>query len=242
MLELFLIKVIIIFVFDMITSIDKNKYKLLSNKEYGSVMMENWIIETMEQYGYTGILLLIALENIFPPIPSEVILTFGGFMTTHTSMSVMGVVAYSTIGSVMGAVILYGIGLLIDVEKLERIVDKWGHILRLTKKDIQKANNWFTKYGVWTIFFCRLIPLIRSLISIPAGMSHMNFGLFLLLTSLGTLIWNIILVNIGAAVGDSWELIVVYMDIYSNIVYTILALLLILFISLYITKRMKLRK
>lgn len=199
--------------------------------------MENWITNTIEQFGYMGILLLIALENIFPPIPSEVILTFGGFMTTTTNLSVMGVVLFATVGSVGGAVILYGIGLLIDVNRLEKIVDKWGFILRLTRKDIHKANAWFTKYGVWTVFFCRLIPLVRSLISIPAGMSRMNFFVFLLLTTLGTLIWNVMLVNLGAAVGGSWESIVGYMDIYSNIIYVGLGILFLVFIAMAVRKR-----
>ncbi|MED3550603.1 DedA family protein [Cytobacillus praedii] len=199
--------------------------------------MENWITDIMNEFGYLGILLLIALENVFPPIPSEVILTFGGFMTTNSELTVMGVVAFSTIGSVAGAVILYGIGRLIDVDRMEKIIEKWGHILRLTKKDIQKADQWFDKYGVWTVFFCRLIPLIRSLISIPAGMSGMNFGVFLLFTTLGTLVWNVILVNVGAAVGDSWETIVKYMDIYSNFVYAFLALAVIVFAVLFMKKR-----
>lgn len=199
--------------------------------------MENWITNIIEQFGYMGILLLIALENIFPPIPSEVILTFGGFMTTTTNLSVMGVVLFATVGSVGGAVMLYGIGLLMDVNKLEKIVDKWGFILRLTRKDIHKANAWFAKYGVWTVFFCRLIPLVRSLISIPAGMSRMNFVVFLLLTTLGTLIWNVILVNLGAAVGGSWESIVGYMDIYSNIIYVGLGILFLLFVVMAIRKR-----
>ena len=199
--------------------------------------MENWITNIIEQFGYMGILLLIALENIFPPIPSEVILTFGGFMTTTTNLSVIGVVLFATIGSVGGAVMLYGIGLLMDVNKLEKIVDKWGFILRLTRKDIYKANAWFAKYGVWTVFFCRLIPLVRSLISIPAGMSRMNFVVFLLLTTLGTLIWNVILVNLGATVGGSWESIVGYMDIYSNIIYVGLGILFLLFVVMAIRKR-----
>lgn len=106
-------------------------------------------------------------------------------------------------------------------------MDRWGHILRLTREDIHKANAWFEKYGVWTVFFCRFIPLIRSLISLPAGMARMNFWVFLALTTVGTFIWNVVLVNIGAAVGDSWETIVGYMDIYSNIVYAVLAVLFI---------------
>lgn len=199
--------------------------------------MENWIISVMEQFGYLGIFLLIMVENLFPPIPSEVILTFGGYMTTHTNLTVIGVVITSTVGSVVGAIILYGIGFLIDISRIEKIVEKYGRILRLSKKDVHKTNDWFAKYGVWTVFFCRFIPLIRSLISLPAGMAKMNFGVFLLLTTLGTVIWNAVLVNIGAAVGGSWETIVAYMDVYSNVVYIGLALLVIVLIVLIIRKK-----
>ena len=186
--------------------------------------MENWITDIMGQYGYIGIFLLIMLENIFPPIPSEVILTFGGYMTTQTDMTKTGVILISTAGSVVGAMILYGIGQFLDVSRLEKIVDRWGKVLRLTRKDIHKADSWFDKYGIWTVLFCRLIPLIRSLISIPAGMANMKFGLFLLFTTLGTLIWNTILVSVGAAVGDNWESIVGVMDVYSNIAYAMIVI------------------
>ena len=201
--------------------------------------MESWITEVMNTYGYIGILLLIALENIFPPIPSEVILTFGGFMTTTSNMSIIGVIIVSTIGSIVGAIVLYGIGLLLDVNRLERIVDKWGHILRLTSKDIEKANAWFHKFGVWAVFLGRLVPLVRSLISIPAGMAHMNFWVFLLFTTLGSLIWNSILVSVGAAVGTSWSTIVGYMDTYSNVVLLLLVVFFVLFIILFIKNRRK---
>ena len=178
----------------------------------------------MGQFGYFGVFLLIMIENVFPPIPSEVILTFGGFMTTYSEMTRTGVIIAATAGSVVGAMILYSIGLLIDVSRLEKIVDRWGHLLRLTRKDIHQADAWFDKYGPWTVLFCRLVPLIRSLISIPAGMSNMNFPLFLLLTTVGSLIWNAALVSVGAAVGDNWESIVHYMDIYSNIAYVLIGM------------------
>lgn len=180
--------------------------------------------EFMSQFGYFGVFLLIMVENVFPPIPSEVILTFGGFMTTYSDMTRMGVIIAATVGSVIGAMVLYSIGLLLDVARLEKIVDRWGGLLRLSRKDIYRADAWFGKYGPWTVLFCRLVPLIRSLISIPAGMSNMNFPLFLLLTTVGSLIWNTALVFIGAAVGDNWQLIVHYMDIYSNIVYVLLVI------------------
>ncbi|MBD1381052.1 DedA family protein [Metabacillus arenae] len=199
--------------------------------------MENWITDFMQQFGYLGIFLMIALENVFPPIPSEVILTFGGYMTTRSELTILGVVIWSTAGSVAGAIILFWIGYLLNVDRLEAIVDRWGHILRVKKEDIRRADAWFDKYGYWTVLFCRMVPLIRSLISIPAGVSQMNFGLFLLFTTIGTLIWNIVLVNVGAAVGESWEEIVQIMDIYSNIVYALIAVALIIFIWLFIKKR-----
>lgn len=199
--------------------------------------MQNWITDFMEQFGYLGVFLMIALENVFPPIPSEVILTFGGFMTTNTDLTVIGVIIAATLGSVVGAIILYWIGYLLNVDKLEKIIDRWGHILRVTKRDIHKANAWFDKYGYWTVLFCRMIPLIRSLISIPAGMSKMKFPMFLLFTTIGTLIWNIILVVVGAAVGESWESIVEFMDVYSNITYTIIALGGILFLVWFFRRK-----
>ncbi|MGD7045167.1 DedA family protein [Jeotgalibacillus proteolyticus] len=201
--------------------------------------MQEWIMSFMEQYGYFGIFLMIALENLFPPIPSEVILPFGGFMTTTTDLTVTGVIIASTAGSVAGAVILYGIGLLVDVERLEKIIERYGNILRVKKEDLHRADAWFDRYGVWTVFFCRMVPLIRSLISIPAGMSNMPFVLFLIFTTLGTIIWNTILVVVGAQLGDSWEEILGFMDVYSTIAYTVLGVSAVLFILWYSKKRKK---
>ncbi|EZX17808.1 hypothetical protein V070_02320 [Staphylococcus aureus C0673] len=199
--------------------------------------MESWITSVMEQFGYFGIALLILLENVFPPIPSEVILTFGGFMTTKSDLTVLGVVVASTIGSVGGAVILYWIGRILNVERIERIIEKWGKYLKLTKEDVRKADAWFDKYGPWTVFFCRFIPLIRSLISVPAGMSGMNQWLFLVLTTIGTLIWNLVLVLVGAKVGDNWHQIVNYMDVYSHFMYAVIAIGIIVFIIWFIRKK-----
>ncbi|WP_322907257.1 DedA family protein [Paenibacillus campi] len=199
--------------------------------------MQNWITNFMEQFGYVGIALIIALENVFPPIPSEIVLPFGGFMTTNSSLTIIGVIIAATIGSVLGAVILYGVGRLLDVERLEKIVERWGHILRVKKEDIYRADAWFDKYGYWTVLFCRMIPLVRSLISIPAGMSNMKFGLFLLFTTIGTVIWNSILVIIGATLGDNWQRITEFMDIYSSVAYVVIAVGGIGFIVWYVKRQ-----
>lgn len=199
--------------------------------------MQTWITDIMEQFGYLGIFLMMMIENLFPPIPSEVILPFGGFMTTYTNLSVVGVVITATTGSVIGAIILYGIGMLIDVPRLEKIVERFGHILRIKKEDIHKADAWFAKYGYWTVLFCRMVPLIRSLISIPAGMSKMTFWLFLLFTMIGTVAWNVILVFVGVILGESWQDILTFMDVYSTIIYLLIGLGVILLLILYIQRR-----
>lgn len=201
--------------------------------------MQEWIVEIMEQYGYIGIFLMIALENVFPPIPSEVILTFGGFMTTYTNLSVPGVATVATAGSVAGAIILYGVGRLLSVERLEGIVERWGGILRVTKEDLHRASDWFNRYGYWTVLFCRMIPLVRSLISIPAGMAKMDFRLFLLFTVIGTALWNIILVSLGAVLGDSWDTILEFMDVYSHIAYAVIGLGIVAFALWFYRKKRK---
>ena len=192
--------------------------------------MQGWIIGIMDQFkgilAYWVIMLLIAIENVFPPIPSEIILTFGGFLTTDPAreMNVWMVSLFSTFGSVAGAVILYGLGRLLSKEHLVWIIDKWGRILRLKRKDLDNAEAWFNKKGSATVFFCRFIPIIRSLISIPAGMSKMGIGKFLLLTTVGTAIWNVVLVNLGALMGSNWGVIVEFMDTYSTATVVILSI------------------
>ena len=205
--------------------------------------MEQWIIQMMEEFGYFGVAFLIALENIFPPIPSEIILTFGGFMTTYTSLNVWLVILMATIGSVLGGTVLYGIGRILDAEKLERILSgRIGKILRLKPQDVQRAQNWFARKGNITVFFCRFIPIVRSLISIPAGMMKMKIGSFLLLTTLGTAIWNTVLVWLGVFAGASWEKIVNYLGVYSEAALSVLISGVILFAVFFFNHRVKKKK
>ena len=200
--------------------------------------VQEWIVQMMNDFGYIGVFLLIAIENIFPPIPSEVILTFGGFMTTYTNMQVWGVILFATIGSVVGAIVLYGAGMLLNADRLERWLNsRLGRMLRLKPEDVRKAEGWFEKHGKMTVLFCRFIPIVRSLISIPAGMARMNFGIFLLLTIIGTSIWNIILVHLGAFFGASWEVIAGYMDTYSSITLVVLVAIAVIVVGVFYYKR-----
>lgn len=191
--------------------------------------MEEFVISIMNQYGYFGIFFLIFIENIFPPIPSEVVLLFGGFMTTYSKLGVPLMILFSTLGSVVGAIVLYYVGKILNKERLKKLVSgKVGKILRLKASDIEKADRWFDTKGNKTVFFCRFIPVVRSLISIPAGMSEMAMTKFLLYTTVGSAIWNTVLLVIGNRVGKNWKDILGIMDQYSHVV---LILLIILFVA-----------
>ncbi|MCG0275444.1 MAG: DedA family protein [Thermosediminibacteraceae bacterium] len=190
--------------------------------------MQEIVIEIINQYGYIGICLLIAIENIFPPIPSEIILIFGGFLTTISNMNVWGTIVSATIGSVLGAIVLYTLGRKLNTERLERLFGgRIGKMLRLKKEDVKRAQKWFNRHGKKAVFFCRFIPVLRSLISIPAGISKMKLSTFLLLTASGTFIWNVVLVYLGRFAGEAWETFASYVDLYS-----IIAVAIFVFIAL----------
>ena len=200
--------------------------------------MQEIILSIMGKYGYIGVFLLIMIENVFPPIPSEVILLFGGFMTTYTKLNIIGMVVASTLGSIFGAIILYYIGKIFNKDRLKKLISgNLGKILRLKVSDIDNADSWFDNKGNKTVFFCRFIPLIRSLISIPAGMSEMPMFKFLLYTLFGSLIWNTVLVIVGSVVGENWTKIVGILDTYSHIVVIILSIIFVVVVYFFYRKR-----
>ena len=179
--------------------------------------MDHWILDIMSSYGYLGLALLIMAENLFPPLPSEIILTFGGFMTTYTTMHIPGAVLSATAGSVGGALVLYQAGRFLSPDNLDALLSgRPGKLLHLKKEDIQKAADWFDSRGNYTVFFCRFIPIVRSLISVPAGMSNMAFGRFLWMTVSGSFLWNLALICAGAAAGSSWQKAVEYFGSYTQ--------------------------
>lgn len=205
--------------------------------------MQAWIINTMESlgnYGYLGIFLLITLENVFPPIPSEVILTFGGVLTTQTPLTAWGVILAATIGSLTGALLLYGVGRLLSAERLAKILEgKIGKLLHFKPEDVYKSCDWFNKRGKITVLFCRCIPIVRSLISIPAGMAKMKLGLFILFTTFGSLVWNTVLVYLGIAAGESYMKIVNGVGFYQTLTIVVLVLIAVAILIWYIRFRKK---
>jgi len=181
------------------------------------------MLDVINRFGYAGVFLLIMVENIFPPIPSEVILTFGGFMTTYTDMNVWVVILVATLGSAVGAVVLYLVGRLLSAAHLERLFEgRIGRLLHLKINDVNRAEAWFAKHGNKAIFFCRFVPIVRSLISVPAGMAKAKMAPFLLFTVAGTFIWNTVLIFLGRVAGDAWENMAHYVDTYSMVALAVL--------------------
>lgn len=181
--------------------------------------MEEAFFGFISQFGYVAVSALIFLENIFPPIPSELILPLSGFLVTKTSMTLPLVIVAATVGSVVGAYILYGIGRLLSQERLEGFFDtKPMRMLGFHSDDVAKAIDWFDRKGQITVLICRCIPVLRSLISIPAGTAKMNMALFAVYTLVGSLVWNTILCTLGFWAGDAWEQITAQAEWFSSVV------------------------
>lgn len=199
----------------------------------------DWIVNLMEVLGGPGVGIAILLENLFPPIPSEVVLPLGGFTAAQGSVTFASVLIWSIIGSVVGAYILYGVGAWLGAERLRKIAD-WMWLVKAS--DVDASLEFFDRHGKASIFFGRLIPGIRSLISIPAGLDRMNLVTFGLWTTLGSGIWNTILVSLGYALGDQWERVTEYVDAYSKVAYVILILVLVGFLVYFIRRDVRERK
>jgi membrane protein DedA with SNARE-associated domain len=167
--------------------------------------LDERVIDIIERFGYAGIAILIALETVFPPLPSEIILPLGGFTASRGDLTLWGVMLAATFGSVVGALILYGVGRWFGQERLYWLVDRYGRYVMLKQSDIDKANDWFERYSGKAVIIGRLVPVVRSLVSIPAGLTKMPLPIFVLYTALGSAVWNGILVGAGYLLGDNWE-------------------------------------
>lgn len=181
----------------------------------------DWVIELMKDIGGPGIALGIFLENLFPPIPSEVILPLAGFTAAQGHYTRVEAVLWATLGSVAGALLLYGIGAALGLDRLRVIAHKMPLV---DVADVDKADAWFSKHGPKAVFFGRFVPGVRSLISIPAGIDRMKMTSFLFYTTAGSLIWNTIFVWIGYQLGDRYHLVEEYMDPISKVVYVLIIL------------------
>jgi membrane protein DedA with SNARE-associated domain len=196
-----------------------------------------WVTRVIEALGYPGLTVLVALENIFPPIPSEIILPLAGFLTGQGQFSFPLVLLATTLGSILGAMLLYGIGAAIGQQRIRRLVEKYGHWALLTPDDLTRSELWFDRYGPIAVFVGRLVPVVRSLVSIPAGYRRMPVAQFLVLTGFGSALWNGALVSLGWALGENWHLIEEYVGWLQYVVAAVVAVLVIRFVWLRIRNR-----
>ncbi|MDA2956812.1 MAG: DedA family protein [Ilumatobacteraceae bacterium] len=167
--------------------------------------MIDWAADFIDAIGLLGVAALVALENVFPPIPSELVLLLTGFNVSETRFGYVGAVVFATIGSVVGAYFLYGIGRLLSEDRLESFLAGIGRFVGLKKSDVHKGFQWFERHGSAVVLFGRLIPVVRSVVSIPAGAEKMPLVRFSMLTALGSLAWNAIWIAVGWGLGDQWK-------------------------------------
>jgi membrane protein DedA with SNARE-associated domain len=167
--------------------------------------MSEWIIDIVGMLGYAGVFALTLLENIFPPIPSELVMPLAGYHAAHGKLSLPGAIIAGSAGSVLGTAAWYCLGRYVGEERLRDWADRQGKWLTLDRKDIENAAGWFRRRGVWAVFICRLIPGLRTWISLPAGFSRMPMRQFLLPTILGTVLWTTALTTAGHLLGRNYD-------------------------------------
>jgi membrane protein DedA with SNARE-associated domain len=163
------------------------------------------ILDVIDTIGYAGVAFLVAFENIFPPIPSEVVLPAAGFYASTGDAALVGMIIAATIGSVIGAWALYLIAAWIGPERLDRFLLRYGRWVGVKPQDVARANGWFDDHASKAVLICRCVPLIRSLVSIPAGFRRMDPIAFTIYTAIGSLVWNVLLIVAGYQLGDNWE-------------------------------------
>ncbi|MBW4620273.1 MAG: DedA family protein [Cyanosarcina radialis HA8281-LM2] len=201
--------------------------------------MQEWITNTMTSLGYLGIGLLMFLENLFPPIPSELIMPLAGFTISQGRMEFVPAIAAGVIGTVVGAFPWYYVGKLIGEENIRRLANKYGKWIGVSGQDIDRANNWFTRHGEQAVFFGRLIPGVRTLISLPAGINEMPLLPFLLYSTLGTTLWVGLLTFIGYKLGTHYDWVEQYLGPVSKIVFV---LLIVAFVVWVVLKKRKTKR
>jgi membrane protein DedA with SNARE-associated domain len=196
--------------------------------------LEGWVT-VMEQLGEPGVGLLVLLENLFPPIPSEVILPLAGFTASQGEFLIISVILWATLGSVVGAIILYYVGALLGRDRTRAIFRKMPLV---SINDVDRTEAWFIKYEAKTVFFGRMVPIFRSLISIPAGVERMNMVLFIAYTAAGSLVWNSTLIYLGFILGENFHLVENYVGIFQ---YVVIAVVLAA-IGYFVVRRLRQKK
>lgn len=185
--------------------------------------LTSWVTDVVESFGYAGVAFMIALENLVPPIPSEIVLPLAGFLVGQGRFSFLPMVLAATIGSVVGALTLYALGAWLGDYRVRYLFRKFGRFVLMDETDLDKSREWFGRHGTKAVLLGRLVPGIRSLISIPAGLVGMSLGQFVLYTAIGSTVWNTTLISLGWALGNQWDKVEDYTSILQYIVIVIAA-------------------
>lgn len=184
--------------------------------------LTGWVASVIDSLGAVGVTLLVALESIIPPIPSEIVLAMAGYLAAEGRFSVVLIVLAATAGSLLGALVLYRLGAALGEERLKRWLD---HIPLVDREDLEKADRWFERHGRWAVLFGRVVPVVRSLVSVPAGANRMPLGEFVLLTAIGSGVWNALVVGLGFTLGSRWQEVDRYSHWFNYAIFAIFAVM-----------------
>jgi membrane protein DedA with SNARE-associated domain len=198
-----------------------------------------WVENIISSMGYPGLYFVMFVENVFPPIPSEVVLPLAGSLSLTGRFSVWLITIVGMLGSLTGAFLFYGLGKWLGEERVRNFIAKYGRYALLSVDDFDTSLNWFDKYDDWVIFFSRMVPIVRSLISIPAGIASMNLTKFSIYTILGTALWSFILSYAGRLLGEQWPVITDFINTYQNVVVVIGVIVVVAFIASRLFRKKK---
>jgi membrane protein DedA with SNARE-associated domain len=193
-----------------------------------------WAVDLMDRLGAPGAGLAVALENLFPPLPSEVILPLAGFAANRGDLGLVSAIFFTTLGSVVGALALYGVGAILGRDRTRALA---ARIPLMKLEDVDKAEAWFARHGAKAVLIGRVVPVVRSLISIPAGVERMRMSLFLALTAIGSLVWNSALIIAGYLLGEKWNVVESYVGVLQWVVLAAAVLAVVWFIVVKLRAR-----
>ena len=184
--------------------------------------LTDWVVDVINKIGYLGVALLVAIENIFPPIPSEVVLPAAGFAAGQGEANLLGMMAAATVGSLAGAWVLYLVSAAIGPVRIHAFVVRYGRWFGVKAQDLDRAEDWFDDHANKAVLICRCVPLIRSLVSVPAGFRRMAPIPFTIYTAIGSLVWNALLIGAGYGLGDRWDQVGEYVSVIQYVVIAVI--------------------
>ncbi|MEV4493801.1 DedA family protein [Micromonospora coxensis] len=186
--------------------------------------LTGWVAGVIDSLGALGVAFLVALESIIPPIPSEIVLALAGYLASTGRFNLVLIVLAATVGSLVGALVLYWVGAALGEDRLKHWLDR---LPLVDLDDLEKADRWFERYGRWAVLIGRVVPVVRSLVSVPAGANRMPMGEFVLLTTLGSGVWNSLIVGLGYALGSRWEDVDRYSSWFNYAIFVVFAFMIV---------------